>query len=219
MIDLRVTVAVDILQVRRLSTATEPGYVRLTGPSLGTATEVRLNSVMTSDIIVVSESQIDVALPESLFRVPIRDVEVRSLDFTGRARADLSFELDAEAPTVEGLAKLVQNFLCLLQQTPGSDAFHQEEGGGLRTLLGRSVNKDDRSTYATPVMTAVSRTVDQLRRSQATTRLPLSERLRDATVTAIQFIAATGTIAIELSLTSMAGHTAVAKFGTPSSVT
>ncbi len=148
MIDLRVTVAVDVLQVRRMASAGTPGYIRLIGPNLGTASEVRLNSLVTTDIVVVSENQIDVALPEALFRVPIRDIEVKSLDFTGRAVASLSFELDVNAPTVEGLAKLVQNFLCLLQQTPGSDAFHQDEGGGLHSILGKSVNKDARSTSA-----------------------------------------------------------------------
>jgi hypothetical protein len=219
MLDLRVTVAVDVLQVTRMGTSERVGYVRLSGPNLGTASEVQINSAVTTDIIVVSEHQIDVAVPVDLFRVPIRNVEVKSYNYTGRARANLEFELDPEAPTVEGLAKLVQNFVCLLYQTPGSDAFHQDEGGGLRSILGKAVDVKDRSTYATPIVTAVDRTRTQMQRSHAVTKVPLSERLRDVTITAINFVPATGSIVIELALTSMAGHTAVAKFGAPSPVT
>lgn len=211
--DLRVTLAVDTLQVRKVGLSSIPGYIRMAGPKLSTASEVRVNGVLSSDIIVVDDSTIDAALPDSSFKTPVREIEVRSLNFTGRASASISFELSLEYQPVEGLDKLVQTFLCLLLSTPGSDAFHKEEGGGLRTSLSAGVNKNVRATYATPVATAVERTKQQLIWSQVSSKIPLNERLRDVQVQSISFIEATGTVSIELGLQSMAGHAAAAAFG------
>lgn len=216
--DLRVALAVDLLQVTRLSLSPDlPGYVRMSGPQLGTANEVRIDGGIASSVIVIDGNTIDVAPPNGL-KTPIRNVEVRSLNFTGRASASVSFEMHMDWAATEGLAKLVQAFLCLLLTTPGSDAFHQDEGGGLRSGLSSGINKDDRSTYATPIAASVERTKQQMLRSQAVGRIPLDERLRDVQVRNISFVASSGEVRIELGLTSMAGHTAVAAFGTAGSV-
>lgn len=220
MIDLRVAVAVDLLQVRTLGKSPiNAGYLRLTGPGLGGASLVTFNDIAALDVIVVAADQIDALMPDFPVGVALRTIEVRSLDFTGRASANLDFTIQLATPAVQGLAKMVQSFLCLLLSTPGSDAFHQEEGGGLGQMLGRGVNPDDRASFVTPIVASVGRVREQMQRSQTATRLPLDERLKDAVVQSVQFDRARNAIQIELSLASMAGHAASARFGVPSPVT
>jgi len=109
---------------------------------------------------------------------------------------------------LKGLERLVQLFIKLLLQTPGSDKFNPERGGGLLRLAGPEMLGSPALTTA--VSMSVSRTKEQIYSLQRRVpRTPPDERLLDASPQAVGYDRDTTSLLVEVRILALSGQQAV----------
>lgn len=79
---------------------------------------------------------------------------------------------------VEGIDKLVQIVVLLFMENGGRSIVTPGRAGGLRALLGSSIDLEDPSELLADVRLIVSRVEQQIKEEQGSTQRPPSERLR-----------------------------------------
>jgi len=213
MIDIKILAIKDVLPVTnvRLVPNISPPSIEITGSKMLQADEVLINDLPAEEFILVSNTRIIAQIPESQIRTSIRKVSVLATKPSPDRKSLLRFEVGNSISKLQGLEKLVQLFVKILLQTPGSDAFSPTLGGGLQTLVGRSVSRNDTSGLSAGVVSAVSRTRDQILALQANdTRIPPDEKLLRADIQGVGFNPNTSTLAARVSLGAVSGRQAVA---------
>ena len=142
-------------------------------------------------------------------------VSVVSSKFTRTNKSSqLTFEIGDKSRAVEGMQKLMQLFTKWMLQSPGSDIFNPERGGGLQELVGVVSTSRNMGPILATVTRAVQNTVTQIRSAQIKfPQLPLNERLLSAEVVDLDVFEAQMTARLRVSLQSVAGPRAVAEVG------
>lgn len=157
-----------------------PLMVELRGADFSSAERVNINETPVPEFMIVNKTVIYAQLPSG--DAPISSVEVLSSKFSRDVEsAMLSFEIGNKTRKVAGILKLVQLFTKWILQSPGSDLFNPNRGGGLQQIIGKvSTSKDMQPVFAS-ITRSVNLTVSQIRAAQINAvKLPLSERLLSA---------------------------------------
>ncbi len=93
------------------------------------------------------------------------------------ATGALTLGLPRPPQYVSGIDKLVQLVVLELLNNGGRSIFQPGGGGGLRALLGTSIDYDDVSELFSDVQVTLSRVEENIKRAQVNTRRPPAERL------------------------------------------
>ena len=114
----------------------------------------------------------------------VTSVEVLSNILTVGPNSRLNFMLNRGGGRVTGIMRLVQLFTKVLLQTPGTDIFAQQSGGGLLSKMGQQVSlQDGGKGVIGDLVLCCAATVRQIVATQAQDpSIPPVERLLSATV-------------------------------------
>lgn len=182
------------------------GKLLLRGSRLSDAVGVRINGVTTETFTVLSPNLIEVDAPAGAV---LHEVDVLTAATDG-ASGRMSFLLGRTPRKVQGLSKVVQQFVTLLLTTPGSDIFHPRRGGGLLSVLKGSLHPQHKETYTAPVMAAFTRAQRQMQADQVRLQLPPEERLASVSVTHVSFEPKSSAVSVSALFESAAGRQASA---------
>lgn len=213
MIDLKLLTIKDLLPVVGVEYASnvEPLSLIVTGERLDQTSEVYINDIQSPEFVVLSNNRILVQVPTSERGSLLRKVAVIATVPAVNRKSMLHFEIGKSVRGISGLERLVQVFCKLLLQTPGTDRFNPNEGGGLMRLVGRSVSKGDSKNLQAAVVGAITRAKEQLlARQGANRRIPSDERLLSAAAEAIGYDASTTTLTSRIAISAVSGKLAVA---------
>lgn len=213
MLDIKVISIKDVLVVNEVGFVPNfsPRTLDIRGTKLLKADEVYVNTFPAPEFIIVSDTKILAQVPNSQLNTTITSVTVLSTKPSADRSSFLHFEVGRTISALKGLEKLVQLFTKMLIQTPGSDRFHPDEGGGLLSLVGSNVGKNQGKSLSASLVSAVNRTRDQLMKKQSRiTRLHPDERLLRADVQAVGYNPNTTTLVARISVGAYSGRQAVA---------
>lgn len=213
MIDIKILVIRDLLPISSVEIANGvfPISLLITGDRLDQANQVLVNDIEAVEFVVLSTNRLLVKIPTSEISSTIRKIAVVANIPSTNRRSILHFEIGSSLKNIKGLEKLIQAFCKLLIQTPGSDRFRPDEGGGLMKLIGRNVSKGGVNNLQASVVGAVSRARDQfLSRQGPNRRIPSDERLLSVTTESVGFDTSTTTLSARISLSAVSGKVAVA---------
>lgn len=190
MVDLQVIEIRDVLKVTGVKP--EPGLsprsVRVFGKDFRNTNEVYVNDAKSPSVFVVTNQEMLVQVPPSLGRAPIRTVQAISHKLTSTEKSKIIFRIGDTTHAVSGIERLMQLFLKMLLQTPGSDIFAGKLGGGLLRTVARQTSRKGGSMVA-DLNVGVERVTRQIMNLQSSnTALPLDERLLFAHVIEAKFI-------------------------------
>lgn len=213
MIDIKILSIKDILPVIRVVTV--PGFLpaslEITGNKLLQADEVWINDIPSPEFVKMSNSKIVAQIPDSQVGSNIRKLSVLASTPSPERASILRFEAGQTFTSLKGLEKLVQQFIKLLLQTPGSDAFAPNLGGGLQTIIGLTVGRRHSVGLSAALVSAINRTRDQIFSLQSNdTRIPPDEKLLRADTLSVGFDPNTTTLAARVAVGAVSGRQAVA---------
>lgn len=213
MIDIKIILIKDILQVNRVSYIEDffPVSVRIEGRQFLQATEVLINDINSPEFMVLSDSRLIAQVPESQAKSRLRSVTVLANKPSTDRSSILHLDAGKTFSSLQGIEKLLQYFVKILLQNPGSDIFNPTEGGGVLGLVGRVVTKKDTTSLSASLVSSVNQTRDQiLVKQNKITRIPSDERLLRADTEAAGFNPSTTTLAARISIGAVSGRDAVA---------
>jgi hypothetical protein len=184
--DIKVAKLKNSLTVKNVTkVSSSPPILQVTGEKFESATEVLINSISAQQWVATENDTILVYLPASLSTVPITSVAVITEDFVQNIPNLVYFEIGSKIQAVEGIQKLIQNFVKILLQSPGSNKF-QSVGGGLLKIAGQTLINGGDKTARTDIIDAVTRTKSYLFSAHSKNpKIPLAEKLLDAQVLSI----------------------------------
>jgi hypothetical protein len=214
MIDLQVIEIRDILPVKRLEIAhgVEPRSVYVRGVDMRSAREVWLNEYKSPDIVVIDNKTVLAQVPAAVDGGPLRSVTVVSSKLTQADRSRIEFRIGDSPRFISGIERLIQVFLKLLLQTPGTDAFAPDLGGGILRAAGRLSRSPTAgaNTLVADVEVGVGRTSKQLLSLQAhEPALALTEKLLYARLLEARFSATDQTLYAIIDLANQAMQSSV----------
>lgn len=180
MIDLCVIEIRDLLPVKNIKIAhgVVPRSYYVTGANMRNTYQVFIDEMKCPQVVVVDNTTLLVQAPEQLTMTPrsIIVISNRLTNNTGRSR--ITFGLGDTTHFISGLERLIQVFLKILLQTPGTDAWQPKLGGGVLRAAGKIGGTARINTIVSDVQLGVERTRQQLISIQANQpQLALSERL------------------------------------------
>ncbi len=186
--------------------------IRIMGEDFRAVDEVIINDMPSPDVVVLSRTELLAQLPSVLTVAPdVRSVQVLSKQFTLSPRSVIRFRIGKRPGKVRGIQRLMQLFVKLLFQTPGSDIFSKNSGGGIMNKVGSTFGQDESNNIKTDFVIAVNRTMRQMLGMQGRDqRSPRDERLLSANVTGAQFDKTQGAFYISVELVSQSGASAIA---------
>lgn len=174
----------DVIKIRsipRFVPGMSPPMLEIIGEDFSSVEEVKINSVDSPEFMIVSNTRLWAALPAAA-RETIRTVEVISSGFTRTAGASkLQFKIGTKPKEISGILKLTQMFTKWMLQSPGSDIFAQNRGGGIQKLVGQITATRRMEPIMAAVTQAVQDTSSQIRAAQIRAgNVPADERLLSA---------------------------------------
>lgn len=211
--DIKILTIRDLLPIVKVEFVANlvPLSLTIIGEKMEQATTVYINDVEAPEFLVVSKNRLVAQVPSSEVKSVINKVAVVAEKPSADRNSLLHFEMPGTFRSFQGIERLVQHFCKLLLQSPGSDKFSPNEGGGLLKIVGRNVSRGDSKSLQASVVTAVSRTRDQILSRQAkNSRIPSDERLLSASTEAVGFDVATTTLRARIALSAVSGRQAVA---------
>jgi hypothetical protein len=201
---------IPVLSIPRFVQGLEIPTLEVKGEDFRNVGQVFINEVSSPEFIIVSRGVMYVQVPTSV--ASIRTIEVISTDFTSTSQASkLQFEIGDKTSTASGITKLMQLFVKWLLQSPGSDIFNPERGGGLLELVGQVGTSRKMGPVISTVSRSIQNTVSQIRSAQVNVSgLPLSERLLSADLVDFDIFESQMEVRARVSLVSLAGQGAAA---------
>lgn len=213
MIDLKILNIRDLLFISDVSFAlgVSPLSLFISGDRMDEASVVYVNDIESPEFVVMSKNRILAQVPTSERSSILRKVAVVANTPSVNRSSLLHFEVGKTIKAITGIEKLVQAYCKQLIQTPGTDRFRPNEGGGLLKLVGGNVSQGDVKNLQASVIGAISRARDQLlARQNLDRRIPADERLLTVTAQAVGFDATTTTLTASIALSAVSGQQAIA---------
>lgn len=213
MIDVKILTIRDLLPITQVEFAAKvvPLSVLIQGDRLDQASIVFINDMEAPEFAVLSKNRILAQVPTSERSSILRKIAIVATTPSVNRSSLLHFEIGSSFKGLSGIEKLVQAYCKQLIQTPGSDRFRPDEGGGLLKLVGRNVSKGDTKNLQASVIGAIGRARDQLlARQNLDRRIPADERLLSVSAESIGFDATTTTLVTSIALSAVSGRQAVA---------
>lgn len=213
MIELQILTIRDLLSVTNVEFAAgiSPLSVIIQGEKLDQASSVFINDSEVPEFMVLSANKILAQIPTIQRSSILRKVAVIATSPSVTRKSLLQFEVTSSIRSISGIEKLVQAYCKQLLQSPGTDRFRPNDGGGLLKLVGRNVSSGDTQSLQASVVGAINRARDQLIARQNTDRrISADERLLTVTADAIGFDSLTTTLTANIALSAVSGKQAVA---------
>lgn len=213
MIDIKCISIRDLLPIASAQYAQgiSPLSLYITGSSFDQASSILINDIEAPEYMVLSPSRLLVQVPTSEKDLPLRKLAVLAESPSMTRSSLLHFTVGSALRTLKGIERLVQFFVKLLLQTPGSDKFNKTLGGGLLGAVGKNISKTDTKNIQAAVVGSVNRTRDQILTIQAqNSRIPADERLLSVKTDAVGFDPNTASVSASLILAAVSGRQAVA---------
>lgn len=200
----------DVMQVTsipRLVPGVTVPTIEMKGNDFRAAETVSINDIPSPEFIIVDKQTIYAQIPDGVGTV--RTVSVISNNFsTTQPASKILFELGNKTQKITGLLKLMQLFIKVLLQSPGSDIFHPSMGGGLQEMVGRITSTKRSDRLLAQITQAIDQTKSQIRRVQMNTPgLPLTERLLSATLMDIRMVQTLDEARARVQIDNVAGQT------------
>lgn len=180
----------------------------LRGENFVDVARVKINGAPSPEFIVLSKTRLLAQVPAAQVGGPVREVVVLTTRAELTASAAISLDIGVGAKLAEGKVRLVQRFLKVLLQTPGSDIFRPSVGGGLQRLLGATTPTGGAALKATASRAVTSTQVQLVADQAGRPELEDAERLGAATLLGIDFDPATTMFSLRVRLKSLDGETA-----------
>ena len=184
----------------------DPIILAIYGEKFQQARFVFINDIELSTFNIISNTQIQITVPSILPLDQIKTISVLSELFVLDKTNLIYFDLGNTIKSLTGIQKLVQQFIKLLLQSPGTNLFNKDAGGGLLSMIGK--NTDGLTQPITSdIVDAVNRTNNYIIAKQSRNkRIPLDERLMDVSVNGISVGSDKVSVSVNLLLTNMTGR-------------
>lgn len=192
-----------------------PGFdvptIEIFGEDFSSVEKILVNESPSPEFIIINKHSLYVQLPLSA-QTSISTIEVLSSKFTRTTQSSkVSYELGDKTRTVSGILKLIQLFVKWIMQSPNSDIFNPERGGGLQELVGNFSSTKQMDRILSSLTRAVGNTTTQIRAAQTNIPgLPLNERLLSAEIVDLDVYAQQMEARARVSLRSVSGDQALA---------
>ena len=188
----------------------DPIILAIYGEKFQQARFVFINDIELSTFNIISNTQIQITVPSILPLDQIKTISVLSELFVLDKTNLIYFDLGNTIKSLTGIQKLVQQFIKLLLQSPGTNLFNKDAGGGLLSMIGK--NTDGLTQPITSdIVDAVNRTKNYIIAKQSRNkRSPLDERLMDVSVNGISVGSDKVSVSVNLLLTNMTGRSSSA---------
>lgn len=187
--------------------------LKVFGDDFRSAAEVLMNEVTVPSFAVLDKTTLLAQVPDALVSSTITSVSVLSQRLIITPRSFIKFHIGPTPGKTRGILRLMQLFLRMLFQTPGSDIFAPNLGGGALSHLGQSVSVEEGSDIVSSFIVSVDNTKSQIVQIQARNQsLPPDERLLSANVQSAGFNKNETALIASIELVSQAGDSAVARF-------
>lgn len=112
-----------------------PPILDVRGDDFRSVIEVTVNEIQSLNFMIVEKTRMFVQVPAAAAFTKLESIKVFSSTLTLSKRSVLKTQFPRSPGVVTGMQRLVQLYIKTLLQTPGSDIFEPEIGGGaLRTL-------------------------------------------------------------------------------------
>lgn len=211
MYDLQVIEIRDILPVVRaeILPGVIPRTLRVRGRDFSNADEVLINEQKSPSVVIVSARELLAQVPEGMVNGPVRTIVVISGRLTQTERSKIKFRLGDATKAVAGIERMIQMFLKLLLQNPGSDIFSPRTGGGLLAAVGRMSGSasNPAASVAADLQVSVDRASKQMIAIQANdSAIALTERLLFARLLTSRFVVAEQALVGSIQLGNQAGQ-------------
>jgi len=194
-----------LTQVRPL-VGSNPPALELLGKDFQRARSVEINGITAPDFAILNNHTVRVLIPTSQLKEQISSIAVFSMGVYSVAATRLKPSLLNPRP-VSGLERLTQLFVKVLLQS--KSGVWQDDGGGLRGMIGRNSNTNRTSELQATVFDAIERTATFITKVQSRdSRIPLSERLLAATTEEVSVSPSAQAIRVRVSLTNQLRETA-----------
>lgn len=214
-VDFQVAVPQEAIRISQVVPV--PGLpvrtLKVSGDDFRSVDEVLMNEVPSPSFVVLSKTQMLVQVPDALKSDTVSSISVLSRRLIITPRSFIRFRIGPTPGKTRGILRLMQVFLRLLFQTPGSDIFAPMLGGGALAHLGQSIGAEDGSDLVASFVISVDNAKSQLIQIQGRSQsVPPDERLLDASVQSTGFNKNETALLAAIELTSQAGSSAVARF-------
>jgi hypothetical protein len=205
---------IEVTEIPRLVPEFEQPTLEVRGDDFSSVDSVLVNEMPAPEFIIINKSTMYVQLPAGALNA-IRTIEVISSSFTKTIRSSkLLFQIGDSPKTVFGIVKLLQLFTKWMLQSPGSDVFNPERGGGLQEITGKLISTRKMEPIMAAVTRSVNMSVSQIRTAQMNRpQIPLDERLLRASVIDLNVFESEMEARIRILVESSAGRRAVAELG------
>lgn len=182
------------------------------GDDFRSADEVLMNEVPSPSFVIVTKNRILAEVPQVLKDSTISSISVLSKRLTITPRSYIRFRIGRTPSKVRGVLRLMQLYLRLLFQTPGTDIFAPKLGGGALVHIGQSVSIEQGTDLVGDFIVSVDSTTRQVIQIQGRDQsIPPDERLLTAKVLSAGFNKNETAIIASIEVLSQAGRSAVAK--------
>jgi hypothetical protein len=190
-----------------------PPALLAVGTELSRTESVEVNDIVVDEFSSTAVDRLVVRIPDSQVGRPITSIRAYASASATQEDAVLEFALLRPVRAVSGIDRLVQQWLLIYMSTPGSDIFDKTSGGGGRSLIGKSTDRQADSVAADLAL-AINRTNSELIRKQAAyPNLPVAERLLSSTLENVSYDKSTSIIYARVALQNMAGQLAEVSLG------
>lgn len=206
MSDLRIVKPVSLMPILGLSSklSADPPYLALSVPDSHMVESVYLNGSIQAEIIPSSSKVLWVIIPDAVKGKVITSIVARAIPGWRVESASLEISVEKHNQICTQLERLVQRFTLEFITERGSDITDPARGTDCRLLLssaqGYTVDEARRS-----VIKCVRQAEENIKRIQNTRLLPAEALLDRASVTAVEVVKSTGTVAAVVRLRSQAG--------------
>lgn len=207
MIDLKIANIRDVLPIISVEKVSDnPPTLEIRGSSFLRTTVVMINDINSPEFIVLSDERILTQIPESQKNEVITSIKVVSESLVAGKTSLLHFEL-SNFRIVSGTQRLVQFFVKLLLQSPGSDIFNKDIGGGLLKMIGQNDTLNSGRSVKSSILDAITRIKNYIITNQnQNPSIPLNEKLLDVKVNSLTFDETRTEINLNLTITTMSGQ-------------
>ena len=186
--------------------------LEIIGDDFRAVDEVLMNEVPSPSFIIIDKNRLIAEVPSALRDSTISSISVLSKKLTVTPRSVIRFRIGRTPSKVRGILRLLQVFLRILFQTPGTDIFAPKIGGGALVHLGQSVSVEEGTDVVGDFIVSVDNTVRQLIQIQSRDQsIPPDERILTARVASAGFNKNETALIASIEVVSQAGRSAVAR--------
>lgn len=188
-----------------------PRVVDLIGEDFRAVDEVLINRISSPDVVIVNKTRLVAQVPDALLNSRILSVSVLSRRLTVSPKSVLRFRISKTPGKVSGILRLMQKFLKILLQSPGTDIFNRGIGGGALVNVGTTFGAHEGGDIVNDLVIAVDTTSRQIISLQSRNpSIPSDERLLSAKILTAGFNKEESAVDVAVLITSQSGRSGTA---------